>query len=250
MPWKMDDKGALVLSDGHPIWIGDDNKEMTVKGDTIQRLNGEAKSHREAKEAAEAKLQAFAGLDATDVRNKLEKYKDVDLNKLVAAGKLDEVRAEVTKQAGEKIKAAETERDSMRSKLDNMLLMSAFKDSRFMTDRVVIPAEMMLGTFGKYFKVENDTIVPYGKDGSKLPSSKNLGEVASFDEALEIHVEAYPHKQSILRAPNATGSGNDGGGGHRPGSKYMKRSEFDGLPAVKRAEVAAQMAKGEVTITD
>jgi hypothetical protein len=59
--WKMDgDKLALDAS-GNPIFIKADGTETSVAGDTISRLNGEAKTHRERAEAAETKLETFKG---------------------------------------------------------------------------------------------------------------------------------------------------------------------------------------------
>ena len=250
MPWKVDDKQAVVLQDGNPVWVDDAGKEMSVQGNTISRLNGEAKTHREGKEAAEAKLKTWDGLEATDVRAKLATFKDVDLTKMVNAGKLDEVRAEVTRQAAEKVTAAERERDTLRSKHDGMLTQAAFQGSKFVQERVAIPVEMVQGTFGRHFKIEDEKLVPYDHLGAKLLSKKRMGEYADFDEAIEMFVEAYPHKDAILKAPNAKGSGNDGGGGLKPGSKFVKRADFDALSPMQRAEAAGKMGKGELTIVD
>lgn len=250
MPWKVDDKQVPVMQDGNPVWIDDAGKEMIVQGNTISRLNGEAKTHREAKEAAEAKLKPWDGLEPADVRAKLDKFKDVDLSKMVQAGKLDEVRTEVTRQSQEKIQAAERERDALRAKHDNMLMQAAFTGSKFMQERVAIPAEMVQSTFGRHFKIEEDKIVPYDNLGSKLLSKKRMGEYADFDEAIEMFVDAYPHKDAILKAPGGTGTGGSGGGGQRPGSKFVKRSDFAALSPAQQAEAAGKMRTGELTIVD
>jgi hypothetical protein len=55
------DNGIAVLQDGKPVYVKDDQTEQAVDvGELLKRigsLNGEAKGHREAKEAAEAALQ-------------------------------------------------------------------------------------------------------------------------------------------------------------------------------------------------
>ena len=63
MKLKLDENNNVVVKDGMPVYVHEDGKEIpfdankaTVK---IAELNSEAKQHREAKEAAEAKLKAF-----------------------------------------------------------------------------------------------------------------------------------------------------------------------------------------------
>lgn len=43
--------------------------------------------------------------------------------------------------------------------------------------------------------------------GNPIYSRKNPGELADFDEALEIIISQYPHKDSILRGSGASGAG-------------------------------------------
>lgn len=251
MPWKVDDKNALVLTDGNPVWIADDGKELTVQGNTIQRLNNEAKTHREAKEAAETRLAAFKDIpDPVAAKKALDTLKDVDLSKMVGMNKLDEAKQEINRQWGEKYGAVEKERDTLRSQLDNMVLSSTFSGSKFMQERVAIPAEMMVATFGRHFKIEENKVVPYDHAGAKLLSKKRMGEYADFDEALEMFVDGYPHKDAVLKAPNSSGTGNNGNGGVRPGSKVMRRSDFNALGPMDQAAAAGKMRTGELTIVD
>ena len=66
MKLKLDENGHVVVSDGKPVYINDEGKEIAfdVAGTvaTISRLNGEAKSHRERAETAEGALKAFEGI--------------------------------------------------------------------------------------------------------------------------------------------------------------------------------------------
>lgn len=57
MKLKLDENGHVVVSDGKPVYVNDEGKDIAfdVSGTvaTIARLNGEAKSHRERAETAE-----------------------------------------------------------------------------------------------------------------------------------------------------------------------------------------------------
>ncbi|WVM87992.1 hypothetical protein UMZ34_16740 [Halopseudomonas pachastrellae] len=66
MKLKLDENGNAVLQDGKPVYVHDDGKEVAFDAAgtvaTITRLNAEAKTHREGKEAAEKALKAFEGI--------------------------------------------------------------------------------------------------------------------------------------------------------------------------------------------
>jgi hypothetical protein len=83
----------------------------------------------------------------------------------------------------------------------------SFSGSKFITDKIAIPADMLQARFGQSFKVEEGKVVAYDGTGNKIYSRSKPGELASFDEALEFLVEQYPQKDHILKA-----SGNQGGG--------------------------------------
>ena len=131
-----------------------------------------------------------------------------------------------------------------------MTLQTAFGSSAFVKERIGVPAEMFQATFAKNFKVENGKVIPYDTTGNKVYSKKRMGEVADVDEALEIMVDAYPYKDSILKADDQSGSGNDGNGGGRGNGRTIKRADFDKMAPSQQAETAALMGKGEVTVVD
>ncbi len=249
--WKVDEDGKLVVDDkGNPIYIGSDGKEQSVQGDTISRLNGEAKTHREAKEKAEADLAKYKDIDPVKAKEALETIAKLDAKQLIDAGEVDKVREEISKgftaQIAEKDKAIE----GLTGDLNGLKLQTAFGSSTFVQERIGVPAEMFQATFAKNFKVEDGKVVPYDQSGNKVYSKKNMGEVADIDEALEIMVEAYPYKDSILKADGGSGSGSQGGGGGRGTGRRIMRSEFEKMSPAQQAEAAQSQAKGEVTIVD
>jgi len=249
--WKVDADGNLEKDDkGDPIYIAGDGKEQSVAGDTISRLNGEAKTHREAKEAAEAKLEKYKDLDPVKAAEAIETLKNIDQKKLIDAGEVEKVREEISKgftaQMVEKDKAIE----SLTGNLNGMTLQTAFGSSDFVKNKIGVPAEMFQATFAKNFKVENGKVVPYDQTGNKVYSKKNMGEVAGVDEALEIMVDAYPYKDSILKADDQSGSGNEGGGGGRGSGRTIKLADFNKLSPAQQSETAALAGKGEVNIVD
>lgn len=250
MKLKLDENGHVVVSDGKPVYVHDDGKEVAFDAagtvQTISRLNGEAKSHREAKEAAEGALKAFEGIsDPKAAMQALETIKNFDAKKLVDAGEVDKVRAEAIKAVEEKYAPIVKERDELSGKLIAEKVGGSFARSKFIADKMSIPADLVESRFGQSFKLEGDSVIAYDKSGNKIFSASNPGEPAGFDEALGILVEHYPYKDQILKGTGASGGGSGGGNGGT-GGKNISRAQFDSLSPQEQSE----KARAGVQITD
>ncbi len=233
-----------VLQDGKPVYIGDDGKEIAFDAvgtsAAITRLNGEAKGHREAKEKAETALKLFDGLDAAAARKAIEDLGKIDQKRLIDAGEVDKVKADISKAFQEKLDAAEARATAAEKGLYEEKIGGSFSRSKFVTDKVAVPVHMLERTYGGNFKIEDGKVVGYDANGSRLYSRANPNELATFDEALELIINADPHKDHILRGDVKPGGGaNNGGNGG--GAKTIKQVEFDALNPKERA---AKMADG------
>lgn len=248
--WKMDGDKIAVDGSGNPIYVDGTGREMSVEHGTIARLNNEAKGHREAKEAAEAKLVAYKDIDPVKAREALETVGKLSNKELIEAGKVDEVKREITQQYEGRLSEAQKAQDTLQQRINGMTVETAFKGSDFIRDNIAMPADFFQAAFKERFKVEDGKMVPIGSDGNPLYSKKRVGEIADFDEALSMFVENHPQKDMILKAPDARGSGNNGAGGNRGGGRIIKRSDFDAASGSDKAAYAAAMAKGEVQIVD
>lgn len=229
MKLKLDANGNVVVQDGKPVYVHDDGKEVPFDAHAavqkIQTLNGEAKTHREAKEAAERKLTAFAGIeDAAGALKAIELMKNVDEGKLVAAGKVEEIKTAAKREAEERVAAAarahadelarvKTDNEKLTGELYAEKIGGGFTRSKLIADRFAIPGDLVQARFGSAFKVEDGQIVAYDNAGNKIFSRTRPGELADFDEALETLVDQYPYKDQILKGSGASGGGAQQGGG-------------------------------------
>ena len=155
------------------------------------------------------------------------------------AGQVEEVKQATIKAIRAEYEPVVVERDQYKSELFNERIGGAFARSPFIVgdkSKVIAPSDMMQAMFGNRFKVEGGKTVPMGLDGKPMFSQRHPGEVADFDEGLELMVEAYPNKAAILRSTGASGGGARGagqsGGG---GAKQMTRAQFDALDPMARA---------------
>lgn len=262
---EVNGKTYAEVSDGKPVFLADDGKEIAVDVPhttaTITRLNSEAKGHRERAEKAEVDLKKFEGIeDAEAARKAIETLKNIDEGKLLTAGKVQEIKDAAKKAAEQQVEAAnksgaeklaitEKERDAFRSDLYAEKIGGSFTRSKLIADKAAIPADMMQARFGSAFKVEDGKIIAYDGVGNKLFSRSRAGEIADFDEALEMLVDQYPYKDQILKGANHSGSGaRPGAGGMNGGKRTISRSEFAKLGPAEQRAVA--VGKDAVTIVD
>jgi len=251
---EVDGKTYAEVQDGKPVYLADDGKTIAFDAPTtvatISRLNGEAKSHREAKEAAEAKLKAFDGItDAEAARKALEITANLDSGQLVAAGKVDEIKAaakkaaedqvaNAVKAANERVKELETNYNKIQSDLYGEKVGGAFSRSKFIADKVAVPSDLVQAMFGQRFKVEDGKIVGYDAAGNKLFSRSKPGEIADFDESLEMLVDSYANRDAILKGTGNSGSGTRESNG-TGGGKSMSRTAFEALDPGGKAKAMA-----------
>jgi len=263
----IDGKNYAELDGEKPIFIHPDGKEAAFDvPDMYGRLLRDGKRNADLQkqfEAAEAKLKTFDGIeDPEAARKAIELTKNIDDGKLLSAGKVEEIKAAARKAAedqvaaavkagAEALKAAESDRDKLRSELYGEKIGGSFNRSKLITDKFAIPADMVQARFGQNFKVEDGKIVAtYDAAGNnKVFSQSKPGDLAEFDEALEILVNAYPYRDQILKGANNSGSGarsSNGAGG--PAGKTMRKSECDALPLVQQARLMG--SKDAPTLVD
>ena len=256
MKLKLDENGNVVVQDGKPVYVHDDGKEVAFDAPatvaTISRLNGEAKSHREGKEAAEKALKAFEGIaDPSAAIKALETVANLDAKKLVDAGEIEKVKAEIGKAYQEKLDTAEKRAADAETRFYDSEIGGAFSRSPMITGKeatLLLPPEVARATFGKSFKLEDGKIVGYDNNGQKIYSRERPGELATFDEALSHLVDTSPFKDSILKSSGANGGGapSNGGQGGGGGKKTITRTAFNDLsPADQSKHV-----QGGGTVTD
>ncbi|MDT4839064.1 hypothetical protein FQZ97_728460 [compost metagenome] len=196
------------------------------------------------------KAKAFEGIeDAEAARKALETIKNIDEGKLIAAGKVEEIKAAAQKAAQEQVAAAskahaeelartKQDLDKITGELYSEKIGGSFTRSKLIAEKFAIPADLVQARFGQQFKIEDGKVVAYDQAGNKIFSRTRPGEVADFEEALETLVDQYPYRDNILKGSGANGGGAGHGGGNGGGKKTLNRAAFDALaPADKVAHV-------------
>lgn len=245
MKLKLNAEGKPEFKDELPIFIADDGAEIPFDAkrnmDTIKRLNTENQKHRETAEAAETSLKAYGGITAEAAKTASETLSKIDQKKLVENGELEKVRDEMKKAYEPQIAEAKQATADLQTKYDGVFVSNAFANSEWAKEHASAHPEVLQAMFGNRFVVKDGKVLGRAVDGSNLFSKANPGELASFDEALEAVVGAYPHKATILKSKTQGGSGapaggNGGGAGEGAGGTKITRAAFEALNPQQRAD--------------
>jgi hypothetical protein len=262
MKIKLDADGHPVLDDGKVVYIADDGREFPIDGGhlytRVRDLTVENTGHRAKFTEAEGKLKAFEGIeDPAAALAALQTVANLGSGELVAAGKIDEIRAAAKKAAEETIadamkstkgqlSEALTQRDTAVSALYDERIGGAFDRSPFIKEKVAVPTDMLRAAFGPHFKSEDGKTVARDANNSIIYSRANPGEVAGFEEAIEQLINAYPNRDNILKGIVKEGGGAQSQNQGPGGVKTMPRSMFDRLDPTERS---AKMKDG-FTLTE
>lgn len=240
---EIEGKTYAEVQDGKPVYV-DDGKDVAFDApgtvSAMAALRGEAKGHREAKQAAEAALKSFEGIDDPAAAIKaLNTVKNLDDKKLVDAGEVDRIKSEAIKAVEEKYKPTVEKAEMLEGQLRKEMIGGQFARSQFISEKLAVPVQMVEKTFGDQFTIEDGKVIAKDANGNQIYSKSKPGEVAGFDEAMELIVEASPYRDHIMKGLNQNGSGakpGNGGGG----AKSMTHTEFNVLDAKTRASKMAE----------
>jgi hypothetical protein len=251
---KLDDKGNVVVQEGKPVYLKDDGSEVAfdVAGtvSTIARLNGEAKGNRERAEAAESKLKGYDGInDPEAARKALGVVANLDQKKLIDSGEVEKFKGELSKAYQAQLDEAKTKLQTFEQQLYAEKVGGAFSRSKFIAEKLDIPADFAEARFGKAFAIEEGRIVAKDQNGNKLYSASNPGELASFDEALSMLVQQHPDRERILKSSGASGYGSSSSSQGTGGKTNITRAQFESLSPMDKAQAAQSINEGKAVLT-
>ncbi len=242
MKLKLDEAGHVVVQDGMPVYTHDDGKDSPFDAvgtvSSLESRKAAAKMLEKRAVDAETKLKAFDGIDDPEsARKAITTIANIDAKKLIDAGQVEVVKAENNKAWESKFRTveeratkAEERANAIEAEFHGELVGGGFARSKYIPEKTTLTPDVAQSWLGKNFRVEDRKVRAYDNEGNPIFSRKNPNIPADFDEAIEILVDAYPRKESILRATNGSGSGarQDGGGGQQ-GAKTKDRASFDKL---------------------
>jgi len=264
MPWKTETIGegkeakeVIVKGiNGNPLYITEDKEEIEVSRDEYVKkvaslIEGEKKwrdKHNEVEKGFVTFREKYKNIkNPEEAFNAIETVKNLGNKKLIDAGEVEKVKAEIKKVFEDEnttLKQKIAEKDEILQKAlsekDNIIykltVSNKFASSPFIKEKTVYTPTKMEKIYGDHFKVEEGKPVGYLKD-EKIYSKKEPGELASFEEALSIIIDADPEKDEILKGTQQSGSGSQGSENATGGKVYKTTADF-GSDAEKSAFIS------------
>ena len=247
MKLKFDDDGHVVVEDGMPVYIHEDESEApfdaAAASKKINNLTEEKDRHYGAFQDASKKLKAFDGIkDPKEALKAIETVKNLDAKKLVDAGEVDSLKRQLLENAetekNQLIKNFNEESEKLNEQIsakDNsifkLMITNEFAKSELFAGpkpKTVLTPDIAAEYFGKNFKIEevNGELQAVGYlAGEKILSKTRHGELATFHEAIEVIVDKYPMKNRIMAAGNPGGGGSGNTGKNKDDSKNLTSTE-------------------------
>ena len=250
---------AAVL-DGKPVYTLADGSEVGYNGEElavhVNKLNQENGGRRLAEKEANEKLKAFEGIDAEAARKAISIAANLDGKTMI-----DAEQAEQSKQAAIQVVVGERDvarqdNEKLKGAFAGQMIDAQFAQSKFVQEKLIVPSSMVAATFSAHFTVEDmDTaprLVAKGADGNPIYSRSTPGAVAGFDEALESLINAYPHRDEIMKGAGKPGSGapGSGGGGPNGSARTVTQKEAQELILSDPAGFHKQLEEKQVVIAD
>lgn len=236
MSWKTDENGAIVVTDGNPVWIYESGPEKDKEAPvefgktlaTIQNITRESIGRKEkiaelktiTGKIEEAGIEDFDAF-VEEAKKAMETVKNLTDQQQAQAGEMERVKQGITegfnrqieslKEAAKKSDAEwQAKLDAKQKAIERLIIKGAFETSDFLREKTVMLPDMAYSYFGDRFRVEerDGDLVGYAVDrqGDKIMSLKNPGQYADPSEAIEILVSEHPQKDRLLRM-DASGSG-------------------------------------------
>lgn len=264
---------CLLGPSGMPLCMPEKGTEPTEFDipramETIEKGSGERDTLRADLEGAKKVVASVGDLDLEKARAALATMGSLDQKKLDMAAELERVRKEAKDAVETQLTAERTTSAAALARLRNQLyeekLGNVFANSKFVKDKLILPAPIAKATFGAnlqydadgkvvggggFHMAEDGSMVPY-HNGQKIPSIKNPGNAADPDEAIEMMLRDYPFKNDILRGTGAGGSGAPATTDAATGKHVIPRSQASNPQVYRAAKEAAAKAGTELVISD
>jgi hypothetical protein len=202
----------------------------------VRALNGESMSHRRAREEAEARAARYSGIEDPEAALRaLQTVQNLDAKKLIDAGEVDNIKASIAQSYEAKVSEISKRAEAAENRLRAELIGGAFARSKFVSEKLTIPAALLQSYYGARFEVgEDGNVMARDNRGNLIYSAS--GDPATFDEAIEILVKNDPHVKELMRGNGVKGTGAQGADGRgNTGEKTMTRTEFEALSPGDRA---------------
>lgn len=179
------------------------------------------------KDALTEKLKGFDGIDVAKLKELQATEQKVKEGQLIAAGKFDEVFASkldpIKKEFQTQLDATKKENQALHSRLETLMIDDQL--TKLATTKGLRPTAIddMIARGQRVFKLKDGKPVALGQDGAQILTKS--GDPVTMQTWIDSLATDAPH----LFQSSSGGGANGNNGNLPPGTKTMKRADFDAL---------------------
>ncbi len=207
-----------------------DNEAQLLKD--MMKHKETAKSERTAREALEAKLKEFEGIDPVAVREILSKQQKAQEEELEKRGQWDALKQNMIKAHSEdkakleaQIQELQGALKSRESTIDELTIGTQFSNSKFLKEETTLAsAAKARALYGNHFELVDGVLTAFDKPkgaANRAPLVDASGNALEFDSAMRKIIESDPDKDALLRTTAKPGAGS----GQKPAVPPKKAGE-------------------------
>ncbi len=222
--WIMDDGSKVPLIAG-----GSDGDEADLESlkAALEKANAEAAARRH-------ELKKYDGIDPDEYRRLKEAVRKAEEEQMKAEGKFEELKERIESEWRQKLEQVESKYKELESRYHKVAIDERLV-AAFAKAGAVAPEEAAALT-RQMAALDDSGVYVVGDDG-KTPLVKD-GKRVSLEEFAQQWLEQRPHHMKA----GPSGSGAPGGKGD-PKGDVIKRSEFESMDPMQRAQVIKGGAK-------
>lgn len=212
----------------------------------VMEKKNKLREEQAAKEALQAELAKFQGINLDEVRALLQEKADREKKDAEDRGEFERVKQMMVEEHKKQIEALQGEIQQLstttKSKdqvIDQLTIGNAFSGSQFITSELTLPPAKARQLYGSHFEIVDGKVIGYDKPAGaaeRTPLVDANGNNLDFEAAFKRIVDADPDRETLYRAKIAPGAQSK-----TTGEPKDKKTEEKGLFGVKR--IAATLGK-------
>lgn len=174
------------------------------------------KIEKDAREAVEAELRKFDGIDLEKVKTLLEAEQNRERTALEEKGEFERLKAMIAEERTAEKVAWQTERDALTSQItslngtvDNLTVGQNFASSTYISENLVLTPTKARQLYGSHFEMLDGKTVAYNKPAGQAGRTLLVGadaEPLAFDVAMKKIIDLDPEKDTLIKSKVVPGA--------------------------------------------
>lgn len=186
-------------------------KEVMNKKKALQKLQDELAE----KEKVFKQLEELGGLDL--LKQVITDKKTAEQKKLEERGEWDRLKSQMNEEHGKilsdlqrQLEEVRSQNSSLMGEISNLTVGSAFAQSSYIKEDLVIPPAKVKALYGSYFEFQDGKPVAYDKPAGAAERTMLVdakGDALDFESAIKKIIDTDPDRDQLLKSKIKQGSG-------------------------------------------